>query len=106
MNKSDIIRETAEKFGLHKTQSAEIVNHIFDSIAQGLASGEERVSISGFGTFRANIVPAHMTQSPLDGKPFKAARTSKVKFHPSDLLKDNITKKNKAEVYKKDKAKK
>ena len=102
MNKTDIIEKVAASTNVTKKTAAEIVNATFEEIQEALASGEERVSISGFGSFSANIVPPKQMQSPLNnGGIISVDKTSKVRFHASDKFKDRVTKADKAPVLKK-----
>lgn len=97
MNKTDIIEKVAESTGVTKKTAAEIINATFDQIEDALAQGESRVSISGFGSFTANIVPPKEMRSPLNnGGVISVDKTSKVRFHASDKFKDRITKAGKA----------
>lgn len=101
MNKTDIIEKVAASTGVTKKTAAEIINATFDQIEEALAAGEPRVSISGFGSFSANIVPPKKMQSPLNnGGVISVNKTSKVRFHASDKFKERITKANKAAVLK------
>lgn len=104
MNKASIVELIAEKTGYSKKVVTEIVNTNFDLIADSLAQGEDRVSISGFGSFRAFIVPPKEMVSPLNGgQEISVSKTSKVLFNPSDKLKDQVTEANKAQPQKRPK---
>lgn len=102
MNKTDIIEKVAESTGHTKKDAAKIVNATFAEIQDALAKGEPRVSISGFGSFTANIIPAQKNKKTAlnNAGTINVAKTSKVKFRASTLMKDVITKKNKAPVRK------
>lgn len=102
MNKTDLIERVAARTGMTKRASADAVNIVFEEIENALATGSERVSISGFGSFTAMIIPARKMKTPLNAAGFiNAKRTAKIRFHASDKLRTKVTKKNKAPVYKK-----
>lgn len=104
MNKTDIIKKVQAETGLPLKDSAAAVNATFAIMADALAKGEPRVSISGFGSFVANTVPAKKMVSPLNnGGVISVGKTSKVRFRASDILKEQVTKKNKAPSIKKKK---
>lgn len=98
MNRADIITQIRkENPDLTSKQVEDIVRRVFSIMADALADGEERVLISKFGSFEAKIVPARPMKSPLqEGGVINAATTSKLRFVPSDSLKEQITKKGKA----------
>lgn len=97
MNRTELIEKIAVETNRTKSDVEEVVKSVFDNISGSLAQGEEKVSISGFGTFRANIVPPRKMSSPLNGGgTISVKKTSKVRFNASDKMKEQITKKNKA----------
>ncbi len=51
MNKNILIADVAEKTGISKKQSKEIVEAVFDSITDALKNGDN-VQIVGFGNFK------------------------------------------------------
>ncbi len=51
MNKNALIAQVAEKTGISKKQSKEIVETVFDSMADALKAGDN-VQIVGFGNFK------------------------------------------------------
>lgn len=51
MNKNTLIAEVAEKTGVSKKQTKEVVEAVFDTIADVLKTGDN-VQIVGFGNFK------------------------------------------------------
>ena len=51
MNKNILIADVAEKTGISKKQSKEIVEAVFESISNALQAGDN-VQIVGFGNFK------------------------------------------------------
>lgn len=93
MNKATIINEVIKGTGYPKKVVTDIVNRHYEVIEEALANGEDRVTISGFGSYRSRLVPAKKMVSHLnDGKTIPVAATSKIIFRPSELLKSRLTK--------------
>ena len=97
MNKTELINAIADETELKKKDVTAIVNSVFDKITDSLARGDDRVTITNFGSFNASIVPAHKMETPLNGgSKLNVARTSSVLFKPADAMRDTITRKNQA----------
>ncbi|SDW97222.1 DNA-binding protein HU-beta [Alicyclobacillus hesperidum] len=67
MNKSELARHAAQKSGLTLKQGEEVVNAIFDTIAEALESGE-KVQILGFGTFEVKDRAERTARNPRTGE--------------------------------------
>jgi integration host factor subunit beta len=68
MTKSVLIEKIAEKVeGLSKKQTEVIVENIFDSIKEALASGG-KVEIRGFGNFKLRSRNARKARNPKTGE--------------------------------------
>ncbi len=67
MNKSGLIEVLAEKAGITKKQSEQIVNLIFDSMKDALVAGE-RIEIRGFGSFMVKNYDSYMGRNPKTGE--------------------------------------
>lgn len=67
MNKSGLIEVLAEKAGVTKKQSEQIVNLIFDSMKDALVSGD-RIEIRGFGSFMVKQYGSYMGRNPKTGE--------------------------------------
>lgn len=66
MNKSDLIEEVASKANLTLTAADKIVNEIFDSMADTLATGD-RIEIRGFGSFAVKDYEGYTGRNPRTG---------------------------------------
>ena len=77
MNKNALIAAVAEKKGLTKKESKEVVELIFDIMADALKSGDN-VQIVGFGNFRVKERAAREGVS-LQSK-------DKITFHPCKVV--------------------
>ncbi len=67
MNKSELVEALADKKDLTYKKSEEIVNLIFDSMADTLAKGG-RIEIRGFGSFVVKHYKAYMGRNPKTGE--------------------------------------
>lgn len=70
MNKSELVEELASQNGLTYKKSEEIVNLIFDSMAEALATGG-RIEIRGFGSFVVKDYKSYMGRNPKTGEVIK-----------------------------------
>lgn len=91
MNKSDLVNLIAEKFGLSKRASEEIIDAIFSEIIETLTEGKE-VKLTGFGTFSVRSRAERKGINPQDGKPIVIPSGKTLLFKPSKILKDKINK--------------
>lgn len=94
MNKADLankIWELHSKKGVDvsKKHAEEVVDFIFDSVAQSLAKGEE-VSIAGFGTFAVRQRKARQARNPRTGETVQVPASRVPKFRPGKGLKEAI----------------
>jgi len=78
MNKSDISNEIA-KILPDKKEAKFIVDKVFEIMSDAL-NNDEKVSISGFGTFTSKIVSAREYRNPKTGEPVTVAPRKTVKF--------------------------
>lgn len=67
MNKSNLIAALTTKEGLTEKNAAEIINLIFDGLADTLKKGG-RIEIRGFGSFCVREYEAYTGRNPKTGK--------------------------------------
>ena len=67
MNKSELVEALAGERDLTYKKSEEIVNIIFDSMAETLAQGG-RIEIRGFGSFVVKDYKSYMGRNPKTGE--------------------------------------
>ena len=67
MNKSQLIEALAKQEGLTLKKAEIVVNTFFDSIADGLSSGE-RAEIRGFGSFKVKSYEGYTGRNPKTGE--------------------------------------
>jgi len=67
MTKTDLVDKIAEKTGLTKKDTGNVVNTLFETIQETLAD-HEKVQIIGFGTFEARKRKARKGRNPQTGE--------------------------------------
>ena len=67
MNKSELVNIIAQKVNQPRKRAEEVVNLIFDSMAQTLAGGG-RIEIRGFGSFINKSYEAYTGRNPRTGE--------------------------------------
>ena len=85
-NKKDLIAAIAAKTGYTKKDINVVLDAIFDTIADSIASGDG-VKITGFGTFDTTIRKARTGHNPQTGEKIEIPAMTSVKFKPSACLK-------------------
>ena len=67
MNKSQLIERFAKEEGITIKNAANVVNVVFDSMADSLAKGD-RVEIRGFGSFKVKSYNSYQGRNPKTGE--------------------------------------
>ncbi|MFC1891676.1 HU family DNA-binding protein [Thermodesulfobacteriota bacterium] len=67
MNKSDLIEALSKETGLPVRKAEEVVNTVFNSMADSLAKGD-RVEIRGFGSFKIKNYDGYTGRNPKTGE--------------------------------------
>ena len=67
MNKSQLIERIAKEEGITIKNAANVVNVVFDSMADSLAKGD-RVEIRGFGSFKVKNYNSYQGRNPKTGE--------------------------------------
>lgn len=89
MKKQDLINMVADITSGTKTQADEIVNGIFDAIANEMAKGGT-VDIAGFGKFEGKMRDARTARNPRTGEMVKVDAQRVPKFKAGKKLKDTL----------------
>jgi len=79
MNKKDLIEIVSKNHGVNRSQAAEIVDTIFDSITQSLKMGKA-VWLPGFGRFIVRRRAARMGRNPRTGAALKISTEKRTVF--------------------------
>jgi len=72
MNKSELVEALANENGLTYKKAEEIVNLIFDAMAETLTAGG-RIEIRGFGSFVVKDYKSYMGRNPKTGEVIKVS---------------------------------
>lgn len=72
MNKSDLIDLVATKANLPRKKAENVVNTIFDTMAETLVDGG-RIEIRGFGSFVSKFYEEYQGRNPRTGEPIHVA---------------------------------
>ena len=89
MTKAELIAQIARESDISKKESTQIVQSIFDGIADSLAS-EGLFRYPGFGTFKVSHRAARMGRTPQTGEALQIGPSKGVNFKPSAGLKDTL----------------
>jgi DNA-binding protein HU-beta len=79
MNKADLVNSLAEKTGLTKTKSNEVIDAIVSTISEALKSGD-KVTLVGFGTFTTTQRDARKGRNPKTGETLEIPAKRVAKF--------------------------
>lgn len=87
MNKELLIKAVAVKTGMTQKATKEVVDAVFETIAEALAEGNE-VKVTNFGKFSTSVRAARTGHNPQNpAEEIEIPETTVVKFKPSSVLK-------------------
>lgn len=89
MTKNQFVSAVATKTGKGKSETAEMVDAIFDVITQTMIKGDN-VNISGFGVFRVSDRKAREGINPRTGAKIQIAAKKAPKFRAGKTLKEAV----------------
>ena len=89
MNKAELIAVLAEKVTLTKKDVEDVVDKLFDTMTETLASGE-KVVISGFGTFEVRRRVSRTGRNPRNGDDIAIPAQNTPAFRTGKGLKDAV----------------
>jgi len=75
--------------GLTKTEAAEVVNKIFETVKVNLLEGRQ-VKIQNFGVFEVAVRKGRAGVNPADGLPIFIPEHRSLSFRPAPRLKDAV----------------
>ncbi len=79
MNKGDLINAIAEETSMSKAGAEAVINAILGSVTGALKKGE-KVTVTGFGTFRVSHRAARMGRNPQTGEAIQIQARNVPKF--------------------------
>lgn len=89
MNKSDLIDSVASQLETSKAEAGRAIEAVIASISEGLQA-EQKVAISGFGTFTKKHRAARTGMNPATKQPIEISESTTCSFKPSQQLKENL----------------
>ena len=89
MTKADIVERVAEKCGISKKDSIDMVESVFSVLKTTLESGED-IKISGFGKFEVKNKHERKGRNPQTGESIIIDARRILSFKPSTILKESI----------------
>jgi integration host factor subunit alpha len=87
VTKAEMAHALVDEMGLTYLTSLDLVNSLFDTMREMLASGED-VKLSGFGNFTLREKVARPGRNPKNGEPFEIAARRVVTFKVSQKIKE------------------
>ncbi|MCI8538696.1 MAG: HU family DNA-binding protein [Oscillospiraceae bacterium] len=91
MNKAELINAAAEKTGLSKKDTENILNAVIDVISEALVEGD-KVQLVGFGAFEVKDRAARTGRNPKTKEPIEIPASRVPVFKPGRALKDAVEK--------------
>lgn len=89
MTKADLVDAVFQRVGFSKKESAQIVEHVFDTIKETLETGET-IKISGFGNFVVRDKRARIGRNPQTGEEIEISARRVLTFKPSQVLRNAL----------------
>ena len=89
MNKSNLVAVVAAKAGMTKKDAERAIEATFATITECI-SGEDKVQISGFGTFETRKREAYLGRNPRTNEAVQVPAARIPAFIPSKKLKDHL----------------
>ncbi|PID60555.1 MAG: DNA-binding protein HU [Gammaproteobacteria bacterium] len=89
MNKTEFVDAVAAKGDMNKSEAADAVDAVLDSISDALKSGDS-VTLVGFGTFLVRKREARTGRNPRTGEPLQIAASNVPSFKAGKALKDAV----------------
>lgn len=89
MTKSELIRVIHDQTDFNFTEIEDIFDLIFQEIIEGLKK-EDKVLISGFGTFEKYYQEGYTGVNPSTGEPIEVPGSFKIRFNTSRKMKEEL----------------
>ena len=90
MNKGDLIEAVASQMGESKAAATKVVDIVLDTISNGVEK-DDKVAITGFGTFKKKHRKARKGINPATRAPIDIPASTSVGFTPSQNFKDSLS---------------
>lgn len=89
LTRAKLAEAVYEKIGLSRNESAELVESVLDEVV-GALMRDEKVKISGFGTFTVRQKGQRVGRNPKTGEEVPIHPRKVVVFKPSNIMKDKV----------------
>ena len=89
MTKTDLVDKVSKSTNATKTEVAETLDAIMETIKQAIKEGE-KVTLIGFGTFSVTDRKARKGRNPKTGEPIDIPASKVPKFSPSETFKKEL----------------
>lgn len=89
MNKSQLIERIAKEEGITIKNAANVVNVVFDSMADSLAKAD-RVEIRGFGSFKVKSYNSYQGRNPKTGEVIQVREKKLPYFKVGKEMKERV----------------
>ncbi|KOS29584.1 DNA-binding protein [Bacillus anthracis] len=89
MNKTELIKNVAQKTDISKKEATKAVQTVVESITKTLKQGE-KVQLIGFGKFEVRERAARKGRNPQTGEEMQIAATKVPAFKPGKELKEAV----------------
>lgn len=89
LTRADLSEAVHREVGLSRTESAELVKSIIDTVAEAVVTGE-RVKLSSFGTFMVRDKGGRVGRNPKTGQEVPITPRRVLVFRPSQVMKSRI----------------
>jgi DNA-binding protein HU-beta len=89
MNKTELVKQVAERTGLSKKDTESTLTVLTDVLTEVMATGD-KITLVGFGTFESVEKPERTARNPRTGETVTIAACKSPKFKASKALKDTV----------------
>ncbi|MCK5003713.1 MAG: HU family DNA-binding protein [Candidatus Aminicenantes bacterium] len=90
MNKNDLVTELLKDSDMTKTKALKFVDLMIDTIADELKRKDGKLTLVGFGTFKAITKKRKKGRNPRTGEEIIIPKRKSVKFLPGKKLKELV----------------
>jgi integration host factor subunit alpha len=89
LTRADLSEAVHREVGLSRTESADLVKAIIDTVAEAVVTGD-RVKLSSFGTFMVRDKGGRVGRNPKTGQEVPITPRRVLVFRPSQVMKSRI----------------
>lgn len=90
MTKAELLELMASDAGISKAAANDALNAFINGIITALKTDDEKVTLTGFGTFSVSHRKARKGRNPQTGEEIEIDASTTVKFKPGKRLKEAV----------------